>query len=416
MPPSSLAEATAEASPLRILLLTQHFAPEVTAGRFRVEAFARALADAGHDVQVICPVPNHPRGVIEAGYTGRPLLRRRGNGIAVTYLRVVVVRRKTMFRRLAYYASYAAAASVVGALGLAPDVVLASSPPLSVPAVGAGLARRYGVPLVLDIRDVWPDSPFDLGEMRPGRTLAAAQRLERALYARSGAIVTANEAFRRRIAERSPPHAVIEVIPNGTTREWLEIGEADVSRDEVGFPPDRFIWAYAGNVGLAHGLDHTVDAARRLGGDYRLVVIGEGPRRADLEDRVRRSAPSLIELRGLMPPLEAARHLRAADVVLVSERQTTVVSAKLYDCCAVGRPIVAACRGELERIIRSRGLGLTVPHGDPAALAGAVRRVRSEPGLADELVDRARRFAREHLRDSQARRLPSVVEAVAAKR
>lgn len=399
---------------LRILLLTQHFAPEVTAGRFRVEAFAVALAEQGHDVHVICPVPNHPTGVIAPGYRGRPVLRRSLGPIHVTYTRVVVVRRKTVARRLAYYASYAAIATVLGALDRRPDVVIASSPPLSVPAVGMLLARRHRVPLILDIRDVWPDSPIDLGEMQPGRAHRAAQRLERAAYARSAAIVTANDAFRDRILERSPDATRVEVIPNGTSEDWLKLGESQVPHEDVGFPSDRFVWAYAGNVGLAHGLEHTVDAARLLGEDYFLVVIGEGPRRRALEERVVSEAPSLIELRGLMSPLEAARHLRAADAVLVSERQTTVVSAKLYDCCAIGRPIVAACRGELKRVIEDHGLGLAVPHGDPAALAAAVRRLRSEPELGRDLVKRARSFAHDHLRDHQARRLPAVVASAVA--
>lgn len=399
---------------MRILLLTQHFAPEVTAGRFRVEAFAVALAEQGHDVHVICPVPNHPTGVIAPGYRGRPLLRRRLGPIRVTYTRVVVVRRKTVIRRLAYYASYAAIASVLGALAQRPDVVLASSPPLTVPAVGMLLARRHRVPLILDIRDVWPDSPIDLGEMRPGRTHEAAQRLERAVYARSTAILTANDAFRQRILERSPGGTQVEVVPNGTTEDWLRLGESEVSREEAGYPNERFVWAYAGNVGLAHGLEHTVEAARLLGDDYFLVVIGEGPRRQALEERVAREASSLIELRGLMSPLEAARHLRAADAVLVSERQETVISAKLYDCCAIGRPIVAACRGELNRVIEEHGLGLTVPHGDPAALAAAVRCLRSEPELGRDLVERARGFARDHLRDHQARQLPALVASAVA--
>jgi hypothetical protein len=90
---------------VRILILTQHFVPEVTAGRFRVEAFVKALVGRGHDVRVICPVPNHPRGVVEEGYRGRLVLRRRVGGSQVTYLRVVTARKKTFWTRIGYYAS-----------------------------------------------------------------------------------------------------------------------------------------------------------------------------------------------------------------------------------------------------------------------------------------------------------------------
>src|SRR6266516_6134028 len=143
---------------MRVLILTQHFVPEVTAGRFRLEAFAKGLAERGHDVHVICPVPNHPRGVVEEGYRRRSVLRRRVGGSHVTYLRVVTARAKTFWARIGYYASYAAIASAVGVVQRRPDAILASSPPLPVAAAGALLAARHRAPLLLDIRDLWPES------------------------------------------------------------------------------------------------------------------------------------------------------------------------------------------------------------------------------------------------------------------
>src|SRR3954451_10945190 len=125
---------------MRVLILTQHFAPEVTAGRFRVEAFADGLVGRHHEVHVVCPVPNHPRGVIEEGYRGRLVLRRRVGGSHVTYLRVVTARQKTFWTRIGYYGSHAALASVAGSLARRPDAILASSPPLPVAAAGALLA------------------------------------------------------------------------------------------------------------------------------------------------------------------------------------------------------------------------------------------------------------------------------------
>ena len=74
----------------RLLVLTQHYAPEITAGRFRVEAFTRALAARGHEVLVICPVPNHPRGVVAPGYDRRLVERRTIGTITVAYVRVSV--------------------------------------------------------------------------------------------------------------------------------------------------------------------------------------------------------------------------------------------------------------------------------------------------------------------------------------
>ena len=151
-----------------------------------------------------------------------------------------------------------------------------------------------------------------------------------------------------------------------------------------------------------------------LGPEYRLLVIGEGPRRAELERRAAEEGPQSIELRSLMPPLDAARHLRAADVLLVSERQAATVSAKLYDVCALDRPVVAACRGESGEFEQEDAL--PVDHGDPGALADAIRQLRSNPALRARLAKRARAFAERHLRERQAERLVGVVESVAGRR
>jgi colanic acid biosynthesis glycosyl transferase WcaI len=397
---------------MRVLLLTQHYAPEVTAGRFRVEAFADALARRGHEVDVVCPVPNHPSGVVAEGFRGRLRVRDQVGQADVTYLWVATSRHKTPRTRLAYYGSYAAFATASGMVRPRPDLVVASSPPLSVAAVGALVATRHRVPLLLDIRDLWPYTPIAVGELAPGRVTAMLERLERWVYAKASAVVTANDAFAGYIADRAPTGREVVAIPNGTTQAWLDAGAADVERDAVGLPPSGFIWAYAGNIGLAHGVEHALEAQRLLGDDYRLLVIGEGPRRDDVL-REAETLPGQVDVRPLMPPGEAARHLRAADAVLVSERQELVVSAKLYDACAIGRPIVAACTGELRRLIETDDLGLAVPHGDPGALAAAIRELRADPGLGERLVTSARAFAGRHLRERQAERFAMLGESVA---
>jgi colanic acid biosynthesis glycosyl transferase WcaI len=396
---------------MRVLLLTQHYAPEVTAGRFRVEAFAEALARRGHEVDVICPVPNHPGGVVEEDFRGRFLVRRRVGGVRVAYLWVATSPHKTPRTRLAYYASYAGLATAAGMLRRRPDLLIASSPPLSVAAAGTLVSMRHRVPALLDIRDLWPYTPISVGELAPGRVTDALERMERWVYGKAGAVVTANDAFARYIADRAPAGKRIVAIANGTTQAWLDAGARPVERAAVGLPRDRFVWAYAGNIGLAHGVHHAVEAQRLLGDDYRLLVIGEGPRRAEVV-REAETLSGQVDVRSLMPPAEAGRHLRAADAVLVSERQELVVSAKLYDACAIGRPIVAACTGELRRLIETEGLGLVVPHGDPRALAEAIREVRANPERGERLVASARAFAGRHLREVQAERFATLGESL----
>lgn len=397
---------------MRALVLTQHFVPEVTAGRFRIEQFVEELVRRGHEVQVICAVPNHPEGVVREGYRGSIHQRRRVLDADVDYVWVLTSRRKTLLSRLGFYGSYATMATAIGMRARRPDVILASSPPLPVGAAGAALARRHRAPWVLDVRDVWPDAAIALGELSEGPLVSLAERLERRLYRGADAIVTVNEAFRDQIAEGAEAGARIELIPNGTTEAWLEAGRQAPDRAVLGLPEDRFIWAYAGNIGLAHGLENAVEAAGLLGEGFLLLIIGAGTKLAEIEQLAARAPSGTVELRPLMPAAEAALYLRAADALLVSERQERTVASKLYDYAAVGRPVIAACRGELQRVVERDDVAVAVPHGDAGELAEAVRSLRADPARGEELVQRGVAFAREHLRETQAARLVDLLESV----
>jgi glycosyltransferase involved in cell wall biosynthesis len=405
---------------VKVLLLSQHFAPEVTAARARLQSFAESLAAMGHEVEVIAAVPNHPEGVIQPGYRGRPVIVREMDGYRVRYVWVRTSPRKTAFNRIAFYASYAAMAGVAGSIARRPDVVLASSPPLPVGAAAATVARRHRVPWVLDVRDLWPEVAVALGELRGARAIALAKRLEDHLYASAAAIVTVNEAFREDIAGRIANPDKVSVIANGTTREWLAAGEAEPERGEAGLPAGQFVWTYAGNVGLAQGLEAAVEAARVLGAGFRLLIVGGGP----LLGEARRLAATLtdgqVEIRDAVQPSEARRLMRASDALLVSLAARPgldrFVPSKLYDCCAVGRPVVLAARGEAPRLIEATGAALAVPPGDPAALAAAVRSLKNDPALRSSLSASGRAFAAQNLREDRAIELAALLESLSGRR
>jgi glycosyltransferase involved in cell wall biosynthesis len=291
-----------------------------------------------------------------------------------------------------------------------PDLVFASSPPLTVGAAGTVLAARHRCPFVFDVRDLWPESAAALGEVSNPRVLAAAERLERHIYRRSKLIVTANDAFSAYVRALAPDSVDVQTVPNGTTREWMRAGREEVPRAEVGLPEGRFVLAYAGNLGLAQSVDVAIEAIGKLDEGFSLEIIGAGPRRDELKAAASGLPPGSVNFRELVEPGEAARILRAADALLVAERQDKTVSAKLYDYSAIGRPIVAVAQGELQRVVESEGMAIHVPLGDSAALARALEQLRDDQALRERLTGRAKRFAELHQRAHQSERLALMLE------
>jgi len=398
---------------MRILILTQYFAPEVTAATQRLHPFAAGLAARGHEVEVICEVPSHPRGVVEAPYRGRLVATRQLDGFRATYVWTHASPSKRARHRLASYASYATTAAALAVARRRPDAIVASSPPLSVGVLGALVAARHRTPWLLDVRDLWPQVAVALGEVRHPRVIAAAERLERRLYASAGAITTPTEPFREHIAARAPDRRLVHVVPNGTTAAWLQAGEAEPQRAALGLPAGRFVWTYAGNVGLSQDLDTALEAARLLGDGYQLVVVGDGASLPRLRETAGRLDEAAVRFVGLVQPSLAARYMRASDALLLplaaKPELGKSVPIKLYDYCAIGRPLLVAAPGEARRIAEREGLALTTDPGEPSELAAAVRQLAADQPLRARLAAAARRFAGEHRREAEVERLENLL-------
>lgn len=389
---------------MRILLLSQYFTPEVTAARVRLQPLAEGLAARGHDVEVICEVPNHPEGIVREGYRKRLIQQRQLDGFSVRYVWVRASPVKTQRSRLLFYGSYASMALLAGLVARRPDVILASSPPLPGAAAAMAVARLRRVPWVLDVRDPWPEAAVAVGELTNQRAIRVLKRLERRLYASASAIITVTEPFQRAIEAKVANPGKVSVVPNGTTDAWIEAGGREETRAALGMPEDRFVLTYAGNVGLAQGMHSAIEAAALLDDRFQLQVIGSGPCLEDVRERAARLPPDRVVFRGVVPPELAARYLRASDASLVPLRSapelTTFVPSKLFDCCAIGRPVILSVAGEAARLASEAEAALCVAPEDPRALADAIDRLRGDIDLRTRLSRNGREFARHNRREN----------------
>jgi colanic acid biosynthesis glycosyl transferase WcaI len=398
---------------MRVLIASQYFPPEIHGPSARLGAFASGLAELGHEVEVVCEVPNHPGGIVAPGYGGHLVDRRRLDGYDVNYVWVHATPSKRARSRVANYASYLLNATLVGAVRRRPDVVFASSPPLPVGSVGSALALRFRVPWVLDVRDLWPDAAIAVGEMEDGRLYRMASRIERRLYRSASAITAATEDFVREIEGRGGAGKVT-LVRNGTSALFLAAGLDEPGPSEFGEEDGRFTWTYAGNLGLAQGLETAVEAAGQLGEGFRLILIGEGPRREELRRMADALPPGTVELRDPVPPERAARLLRASDALLVSLAPgfDGFVPSKLFDFCAMARPVVLASAGEAVRLAEEAEAAVCVPPASPDALAGAVRALAEDADLRARLAERGREFAVRNSREAGVAELERILARV----
>ena len=406
--------------PLRILLVSQYFPPEIGATQFRMQAFAEYLASRGHGVTVICEFPNHPHGVIPESYRGRLVEDDCSNAYRVLRVWVRTTPEKTQRTRMALYLSYMALATAVAPLAGRVDVVVATSPPLFTGVCGVAIARMNRAPFVLDVRDLWPAAATSLGQISPGLVTDVAEAIERWLYRQAAVVVAVTRPFCEhvdRIRGRGPATVL---VPNGTLDLFLEPAGAEPERSRHGLPDERFLITFAGIHGIAQALPSVLDAAERLNGGADVAFVGDGPVKETIVRQARERALPNVHFRAQAAPGDVSPILHSSDALLVplSAHPTFAdfVPSKMLDFMAAGKPIIVSAAGEAARILELAGAGVAVPPEDPDALADAVRWVRDHPDEAAAMGQRGREFAQRRLRSQQAARLEQVLLDVVQKR
>jgi len=396
---------------VRVLVVSQYYHPEVGATQNRMTAFVEAIEAAGHEVIVVCEQPNHPSGVFQAGY-GRSLVRReRGEHVTVNRLWVMTSPQKTTLSRLMFYASFAVGAFVVTAAVRSCDVALITSPPLP-GAFAAELAVRLrGVPVVLDVRDLWPAAAEALGELSNRRVIAAFERIERWMYGNAAAVTATTRPFCRHIDARAG-RTITTAIPNGGLDALAMLAE----RAAPPAPPFRI--GYFGNFGIAQGLGIVLDAAQTLRDEpIEFLLMGAGPLELELSRRAQSCGLSNVVFRPSVDTDRVGESLLSCHALLVPLRDHALlddfIPSKLYDAMAVGRPAIVAARGEAADFVTEHGFGVVVEPEDGCGLARVARMLANDRELTDRLGAAGKAAAGDHVRSAQAARMCQLLETVA---
>jgi glycosyltransferase involved in cell wall biosynthesis len=397
---------------MRVLLVSQYYAPEVGATQNRMHAFTEAILAAGHDVTVICEQPNHPDGIFHEGYGRAPLRRQHSERLTVNRLWVLASPRKTTLRRLLFYGTFAAGAFALTATTRAYDIVLITSPPLPGAFCAALAAYLRRVPVVLDVRDLWPAAAEALGELSNPRVITMFEGVERWLYRNAAAVTATTRPFCRHI-DSVAGKSIATYIPNGALDSLVALP----NRPPRSHVPFRI--GYFGNFGIAQGLGIVLDAARILAGDpVEFLLVGAGPLEVELRARAAELGLTNVALRPSVDPDQVGDLLLSCHALLVPLRDHPLLAdfipSKLYDAMAVGRPAIVASRGEAADFVTEHGFGMVVAPEDGAALADATRRLAGDRKYATRLGAVGKAAARDHARSSQATRLCELLESLLA--
>ena len=391
---------------MRILIIHQYYKRGDTAGGSRWNEMARVWREAGHDVTVLAGMYDFRTAANYPEYRGKLIaVERTEDDIEVRRVYTPASYDKNyLWRALAYFSFLFLGAIACVFTRKRFDVVVASSPPLTVGPLGVVISICKSVPLVFEIRDLWPESAIDTGVLTNPYLIKLLYMAESLSYRFSKRINALTPAFRQALRDRKGiPAGHIWMIPNAADLEIVTPGPRDNAVRARHNWQDRFVALYTGAHGRANHLWQLIDAAEKLKDDpdFLIACLGNGMERDKLIAEAERRGLANIQFLPAVPKSQVKDYLNAADVsVIVLKRIDTfktVYPNKMFDSMSAATPIVLAIDGVArELVVDQARCGTYVEPENADQIVQALRTYRAEPALLKEHGENGLRFVREH--------------------
>ena len=379
---------------MKILIVTQWFDPEPT---FKGLFFAKELVNQGHQVEVITGFPNYPGGKLYDGYKIKFKQVEFIDGIKVTRVPVYPSHDNSAMKRILNYTSFFLS-SFFCALFKAQkfDVIYAYHPPLTTSLSAALTGKIKRIPVVVDIQDLWPDTLAATGMLNNNTVLKLISKVCILTYKLSTHLVVLSDGFKQELTSRGVPKEKITVIHNWCNEESLV--PKGVCKHQL--PKDGFNVVFAGNIGLAQGVNAIVESAvylKKMNSKANIVLVGDGVLLADAKTTAIRLNLENIFFIPRVPMNEVADLLCAADSLLVHLSKNKLfeitIPSRTQAYLYVGKPIIMGVEGDAKLLIEKSLSGYCCGSDNPESLANTINKLSILPvSELDALSKNAKEF------------------------
>lgn len=390
---------------MRLLFLCPHFEPDLHAATGEVMTkLVHALTDRGHTVDVVTSLPWYRLHDVEPDWRGRPWRKEQTAHGTIIRVWPFPTDKSNVPARAAAFAGFTSIATAAALSLPKPDAVLAMSPPIFLGNAAAAVARRWKVPFVFNVQDIFPDVAVEVGALTRPKVIEGARKLERSLYRQAAAVTVLSEDQAANVRAKVHPDEVdkVRIIANFVDLDRVHVTERENPwRVEKGLS-GKTIVMYAGNVGMSQSFDLIEHAATAYTDrpEVHFVINGEGSGRsgveawADRHDNV--SVFDFVGREGVSDLLGAADlHL----ILLKAGLARSSTPSKLYGIMAAGRPILASIDvgSEVDQIVEAASSGQTVAPDQPEAFLAVLNAMLEEPMELRAMGERARNYVEQLL-------------------
>jgi glycosyltransferase involved in cell wall biosynthesis len=403
---------------MHILFLTDNFPPEVNAPASRTFEHCREWVKLGEQVTVITCAPNFPSGKVFAGYQNRLWQVEMLEGIRVIRVWSYITANEGFVRRSLDYMSFMVSATIASLFAKKVDIVIGTSPQFFTvcAAYVVGLFKR--VPWVFELRDIWPESIKAVGSMNDGFLYRSLEKLELFLYKNADCIIALTQSFKQELVSRGIKAEKIDVVANGVDLGlFMPRSKNEVLLKKLGLE-NQFIAGYIGTIGMAHGLETLLEAAEILqrtpgAENIHLLILGDGARKNILKQSAAQKQLKNIAFVDTVPKSEVGDYWSLLDVSIIHLKKDPlfekVIPSKLFECIAMGIPVIHGVLGESAEIVSRLGVGKTIAPDSPQVMAQELLYLATNAQELRQIKGAALQAANQFDRASLAKRMLSVV-------
>ncbi len=386
---------------MRILLLTHHYPPEIGAPQARLSEMAQVWHRDGHEVTVLTCFPNHPTGIVPPEYKGKRFVEEIRDGIPVKRCWVYATPNVGFFKRILNHLSFMITAVLQGhQYAKNADIIVSSSPPFFSVIAAFILSKRYAVPYVFEVRDLWPAIFKELGILKNRLILWVLERLEWMLYMNAALVVPVTDTFAKDLAQRGVPKEKLVVIKNGVNTALFQPRPTpEALKAELGLS-GKFIVGYMGAHGISHALLRVIDAAERLQDtpDIHILFVGEGAEKSLLEQAVKDRKLTNVTFIPGQDKAKVPDWYALMDVSLVPLRNIPLfrafIPSKMFEIMGMHRPIIGMVAGEAAQILTDSGGALVGPPEDVEALIKNIHTFYENPAMREAYATAGETFVK----------------------
>lgn len=358
----------------RILVVTQHFWPE----NFRINDIVEGFLQDGLEVDVLCGLPNYPKGEWFDGYGPHGPWEEHYGTAQVFRAKEWPRKGNTSVNIFLNYVSWPlyAWAALKRLPGGYDAVFCFNTSPVLMCWPAIRYAKKHKIPFTNYVLDLWPENLYSVLPVQNKLLRRIAQGVSDYLYKKADRLIAMSEPLQQRLCQRTgKPKSAVAAIPQ-YCEDFYAVPQRDAAL-EARFS-GRFNLVFTGTFTPAQSLDMVLRAvlqARSMGAyKLHLLLVGDGMSRESLQDLARElNAGDAVTFYGSVPAKEVPKFTALADALLISLSDSPdlglTVPGKLASYMAAGKPILASMNGAGFAAVQQSGGGLASPACDQQALA-----------------------------------------------